>query len=147
MITNHLNESIMKMKIGILWCVLGILFSCEQNKDANMLQIEKGMIKVAIFYPNGDDKTFDMDYYANKHMPMAADLFGDALKAMIIDKGLAHGTPDMPVPYVAIGYFYFDTMSSFENAMGPNSEKLKADVPNYTNIRPIIQISEVQTAQ
>ena len=135
------------MKIPILLCVLGFLFGCQQNKEASTLNIEKGMVKVAIFYPNGEDKTFDMDYYANEHMPMAADLFGDALKAMVIDKGLAHGTSDMPVPYVAIGYFYFDTMSSFENAMRPNSEKLKADVSNYTNIKPIIQISEVQTAQ
>ena len=105
------------------------------------------MIKVAIFYPNGEDKAFDMDYYSNKHMPMAASLFGDSLKAMSIDKGLANGTPDMPVQYVAIGYFYFDTMSSFENSMGSNSDKLKADVPNYTNIIPTIQISEVQMAQ
>ena len=46
-----------------------------------------------------------------------------------------------------IGYFYFETMSSFQNAMGPNREKLRADVPNYTNIQPVIQISEVQTAE
>jgi len=105
------------------------------------------MIKVAIFYPNGEGKTFDMDYYSNKHMPMAASLFGDSLKAMSIDKGLANGAPDMPVQYLAIGYFYFDTMSTFQNSMGPNSEKLKADVPNYTNIQPVIQISEVQTAE
>ena len=104
------------------------------------------MIKVTILYPNGEGKTFDMDYYSNKHMPMAASLFGDSLKAMSIDKGLASGTPDAPIPYLAIGYFYFETMSSFKNSMGPNSEKLRADVPNYTNIQPVIQISEVQKA-
>ncbi|WP_299212583.1 EthD family reductase [uncultured Aquimarina sp.] len=105
------------------------------------------MIKVAIFYPNGEDKTFNMDYYSNKHMPMAASLFGDSLMAMSIDKGLANGTPEMPVQYVAIGYFYFNTMSSFKNSMESNSEKLKADVPNYTNIQPMIQISEVQMVE
>ena len=105
------------------------------------------MIKVAIFYPNGEGKTFDMDYYSNNHMPMAAKLFGDSLKAMSIDKGLANGKPDEPVQYLAIGYFFFENMSTFENSMGPNSEKLKADVPNYTNIKPMIQISEVQTAE
>lgn len=104
------------------------------------------MIKVTILYPNGEGKTFDMDYYSNKHMPMAASLFGDSLKAMSIDKGLASGTPDAPIPYLAIGYFYFETMSSFKNSMGPNSEKLRADVANYTNIQPVIQISEVQKA-
>lgn len=105
------------------------------------------MIKVAIFYPNGEGKTFDMKYYSEKHMPMAATLFGDSLKAMSIDKGLASSNPDEPVPYLAIGYFYFETMSACKNALGSNSDKLRADVPNYTNIRPVIQISEVQTVE
>ena len=105
------------------------------------------MIKVAILYPNAEGKTFDMDYYSTKHMPMAAGLFGESLKAMSIDKGLASGVPNTPVPYLAIGYFYFDTMAAFQSAMGPNSAKLRADVPNYTNIQPVIQVSEVQTVE
>ena len=137
----------MKTKISFLLVVLGILFGCQQNRSTDNPYIKKGMIKVAIYYPNGADKTFDMDYYANKHMPMAANLFGDSLKAMSIDKGLVNGTPDAPVQYLAIGYFYFETISSFENSMKPNSERLKTDVPNYTNILPEIQISEVQMVE
>ncbi|MEO7988107.1 MAG: EthD family reductase [Chryseolinea sp.] len=137
----------MKIKISLLFVVLGLLFGCQQNKSTVSTKIKKGMIKVAILYPNGEGKTFDMDYYSTKHMPLAASLFGDSLKAMSIDKGLASGTPDTPVPYLAIGYFYFETMSSFRNSMGPHSEKLRADVPNYTNIQPVIQISEVQTVE
>ena len=137
----------MKTKISILLLIIGVLFGCQQNPSTNISNIKKGMIKVAIFYPNGPDKTFDMDYYANKHMPMAANLFGDSLKAMSIDKGLANGTPDTPLQYVAIGYFYFETMASFQDAMGPNQEAIKADVANYTNIKPLLQISEVQTVE
>jgi len=137
----------MKTIIGSLFVVLVLLLGCQQNKSTGHSKIKKGMIKVAILYPNGEGKTFDMDYYSNKHMPMAASLFGDSLKAMSIDKGLASGTPNAPVPYLAIGYFYFETMSSFRNTMGPNSAKLRADVPNYTNIQPVIQISEVQTVE
>ena len=66
---------------------------------------------------------------------------------MVIDKGLANGTPHMPLKYVAIGYFYFDDIEAFKNAMGQNSDKLKADVPNYTNIIPELQISELQTVE
>ncbi len=126
---------------------LGTLFSCQHNISIESPKISKGMIKVAIFYPNGEGKTFDMDYYSNKHMPMAAGLFGDSLMAISIDKGIANGTPDLPVQYLAIGYFYFENMSSFESSMGAHSETLRADVPNYTNIRPEIQISEVITAE
>ena len=105
------------------------------------------MIKMTIFYPNEKDKTFDMDYYSNKHMPMAAGLMGDAMKAMSIDKGLGGGAPDSSAPYAAIGYFYFESMADFKNGIGPHREKIKADVPNYTNIQPIIQISEVVTVE
>jgi len=135
----------MKMKTSLPLAVLTLLIACQQPTETS--KIKKGMIKVAILYPNGEGKTFDMDYYSNKHMPMAATLFGDSLKAMSIDKGIASGTPDVPVPYLAIGYFYFETMSSFQNSLRPHSEKLRADVPNYTNIQPVIQISEVQTAE
>jgi hypothetical protein len=31
--------------------------------------------------------------------------------------------------------------------VGPHREKLRADIPNYTNIQPVIQISEVQTVE
>lgn len=135
----------MKTKISLLLIVLGLLFSCQQK--ATGTKIKKGMIKVAIFYPNGEGKTFDMDYYSTKHMPMAASLFGDDLKAMSIDKGIANAAPDEPLQYVAIGYFFFDSMDASKKALGPNQEKLRADVPNYTNIQPVLQISEVQTVE
>lgn len=105
------------------------------------------MIKVALLYPNGEGKTFDMDYYAGKHMPLAVSLFGNSLKAMSIDHGVAGRTPDTPVPYLAVGYFYFENMSSFQEAMGPNAAKLRADIPNFTNIQPVFQVSEVHTVE
>ena len=127
--------------------LVGLLFGFHQKTPTEHTQIKKGMIKVAIFYPNGEGKTFDMDYYSTKHMPTAARLFGDSLKAMAIDKGLASGTPDTPLPYLAIGYFYFETMSACQNSMKANSATLRADVPNFTNIKPVIQISEVVLAE
>ncbi len=64
------------------------------------------MTKVTIFYPNEAGKTFNMEYYASKHMPLVASLFGDALKAIQIDKGISGRAPDDPLPFVAIGYLY-----------------------------------------
>lgn len=74
---------------------------------------------------------------------MVADLFGNPLKHYAIEKGIAGRTPDEPIPYLAIGYFYFDKLSDYQNAFGPNAEKILSDIPNYTNIQPIVQISEV----
>jgi len=126
--------------IILIWC---LLFNCGQSTQDT--GIEKGMIKVAIYYPNEDGKSFDMDYYSTKHMPMAQTLFGEDLVAMSIDKGLTGSTADLPAEYTAIGYFYFKDLPTFQNAMGTHSEKLRADVPNYTDIKPVIQVSEVQT--
>ncbi|NHF61196.1 EthD family reductase [Flavobacteriaceae bacterium TP-CH-4] len=122
----------------MVWCI-----SCQQPTSSDTSKIKKGMIKVAILYPNTEGKTFDMDYYSNKHMPMVAGLFGDSLKLYTIDKGIAGRTPDEPLPYVAIGYFYFDKLSAYHNSFGPNAETILGDIPNYTNIQPIVQISEV----
>lgn len=130
------------MKIKTILLVLGavtLLTNCQQDTS----KIKKGMIKVTILYPNGEGKTFDMDYYSNKHMPMVASLFGDSLKRYAIDKGIAGRTPDEPIPYLAIGYFYFDQLSAYQNAFGPNAEKITSDIPNYTNIQPVVQISEI----
>jgi uncharacterized protein (TIGR02118 family) len=137
----------MKTKISFLLIAFALLLGFRQTDPASDSKIKKGMIKVAILYPNGEGKTFDMDYYSTKHMPMAASLFGDSLKAMSIDKGLANGTPGEPVPYLAIGYFYFENMQSCRNLLAAHAPKLRPDIQNYTNIKPVILISEVQRAE
>jgi len=116
-----------------------LLSSCQQSASES----KKGKVKVTILYPNSTGKTFDMDYYANKHMPMVADLLGDSLKGLDIDKGMSGRTPEDPLPYLAIGYLYFNQLSDYQNSFAPHAEKIVADIPNYTNIQPIIQISEV----
>lgn len=105
--------------------------------------MKKGMIKVSVLYPNGEGKSFDMDYYCNKHVPMLDKLLGDAVKGATVEKGLGGGTPDSPATYAAMGNLYFNSMEEFGSSFGPNADKIMADLPNFTNIEPIIQISEV----
>lgn len=120
-----------------------VLVGFQQRSSTDNVQVKKGMIKVTILYPNAEGKNFDMDYYTTKHMPMIANLLGDSLKLYEIDKGIAGRTPTDPIPYLAIGYLYFDKLSTFQNSFRPHAEKIRADVPNYTNIQPVLQISEV----
>jgi uncharacterized protein (TIGR02118 family) len=105
--------------------------------------MKKGMIKVSVFYPNGGDNTFNMDYYCNKHVPMVAGLLGDAVKGATVEKGLAGGTSEAPAEYAAIGNLYFNSIEAFEKSFGANSDAIMADLPNYTNSEPVLQISEV----
>ena len=133
----------MKTKIiFLLMLAIAIHTSGQQQMAAEAPKMSKGLVKVTILYPNGEGKTFDMDYYANHHMPMVAELMGDAMKFYKIDKGIAGGAPDAPTPYLAIGYLYFDKVSDFQEAFGPHAEQIRGDITNYTNIVPVVQISE-----
>ena len=105
--------------------------------------MEKGMIKVSVLYPNGEGKKFDMDYYCNQHVRLVGELLGDAVKAATVEKGLGGANPGSPATYAAMGNLYFASMDSFQNSFGPNAEKIMGDLPNFTNIEPVVQISEV----
>jgi uncharacterized protein (TIGR02118 family) len=102
------------------------------------------MIKVSVLYPAGADTKFDMDYYCNSHMPMVRQKCGPACKSMAVEQGLAGGAPNSPPTYVAMGHLYFDSVAAFQAAFGPHSKEIMADIPNYTNVQPVIQISEVK---
>jgi uncharacterized protein (TIGR02118 family) len=102
------------------------------------------MIKVSVFYPHEQGKSFDMDYYLNKHIPMVQEMMGEALKGGAVEEGLSGADPASPPLYFAMGHLYFETVESFQSAFGPHAEAILGDVPNYTGVQPMVQISEVK---
>lgn len=120
--------------------VLGGTHSLQAQSNGKS---KKEMIKISILYPNAEGKTFNMDYYKNNHMPMLAGLYGSALKKMEIDKGLSGRTPEEQIPFLAIGHLYFESFAAYQKAFAPHAQKIRGDIPNYTNIKPIVQISKV----
>jgi len=104
---------------------------------------EKGLIKISIMYPFAEGKTFNMEYYETKHMPMVAGFLGSNLVKYTIEKGIASGIPNQPLPFMAIGTFYIKSLSDYQASIGPNRDKIRADFANYTNIAPVILVSEV----
>jgi len=101
------------------------------------------MVKVSVFYPNRKDARFDIDYYCNRHMPLVQQLVGPALKGVSVDRGLSSEEPGAPAPYVAIGHLLFDSVEDFRRSFGPHVPEIMADIPKYTNLEPMIQISEI----
>jgi uncharacterized protein (TIGR02118 family) len=115
----------------------------NKAKNHDPAVAEKGLIKISVMYPFAEGKTFDMEYYETKHMPMVAGFLGSNLVKYTIEKGLASGIPNQPLSYLAIGTFYVKSLSDYQAAIAPNRDAIRADFPNYTNVAPIILVSEV----
>ncbi|NLR59298.1 EthD family reductase [Chitinophaga polysaccharea] len=133
-----------KLKLFLSIFAFVVLTSCKTSQLKHSSTPETGMFKVAILYPNGEDKTFDMDYYEKKHMPMVAGLLGKNLKFYEIDRGIAGRTPNDKVPFVAIGYFFITDVAAYNKTIAQNMDAIRTDIKKYTNIQPVIQISEIK---
>jgi len=101
------------------------------------------MIKVSVMYPYTEGARFDHDYYRDTHMPLLKARMGDACKSYTIDKGLAGGAPGTPPTYVGMCHVFCDSVESFQTAFGPHAKEILGDIKNYTDLAPVMQISEV----
>lgn len=140
----------MKLKLTLSILLLTTCFvafsqekSSDKSKNDNITVAEKGLIKISIMYPYAEGKTFNMEYYETKHMPMVAGFLGSNLVKYTIEKGLSSGVPNQPLPFMAIGTFYVKSLSEYRAAIAPNIDAIRADFVNYTNTIPYIFVSEV----
>lgn len=101
------------------------------------------MIKATVLYPNEAGKNFNLEYYTQHHIPLVVRLLGSALKKAEVEKGISGPTPGSSPANLIIGYLYFDTIEDFQNSFGANAAEIVEDVKNFTDINPILQISEV----
>ena len=93
------------------------------------------MIRVSVLYPKGEGSSFNMDYYMTKHRQICVDVM-PGLQKMDVEAGIDG-------PYEAVGHLYFDDMATMGAAMGgPRIVEAQNDLVNYTNIVPVIQISQ-----
>ena len=93
------------------------------------------MIKVSLLYPAEEGKKFDMDYYANKHMPLVHQrLAPEGLIRSEVESGISS----------AIGTLYFNTTGEVHEGFKTHGRELMGDLPNFTDIAPQVQISEIQ---
>lgn len=105
------------------------------------------MIKVTFLYPNKPGSRFNADYYINSHMPLVINRLGSALKATSAEIGLSGAMPGTPAPNAALASFTFDSVEAFTAAVMPHYMELQGDIPNYTDIEPIVQISDLRISE
>ncbi len=60
-----------------------------------------------------------------------------------MDKGLGGGAPGSPATYVGMCHIFCNSVESFQAGMGPHMAEIMGDIKNYTDLQPVMQISEV----
>jgi len=102
------------------------------------------MFKATFMYPPTLSARFDMNYYIEKHLQMVKSKIGDSCVGFTVDFGLTGRAPDSHAPYMAIGSLIFKSMEVFVSVMSEHGAEFRADVANYTDSQPVMQISEVK---
>jgi uncharacterized protein (TIGR02118 family) len=101
------------------------------------------MFRVSVMYPNQEGVKFDFDYYRTKHIALVKRLlkpFG--LIKTEVDKGISGGG-QQSAPYICIGHLYFETKDGYDRGTAEMGPIIRGDIPNFTNVTPIRQISEI----
>ncbi|MGA3187164.1 MAG: EthD family reductase [Bryobacteraceae bacterium] len=102
------------------------------------------MICVSVFYPHSAGKRFDHAYYEQTHRPLVMDrLANEGITRYEIDQGLSGLGPGSEPMFACIGRLYFNTVGEFQQGMIAHGAELQADIPNFTDIQPQFQISEL----
>jgi len=64
-------------------------------------------------------------------------------KGICVERGVAGAELGADPTYIMMCHFLFDSAEDFLAAFVPHAAILQGDMPNYTNIYPVIQFSEV----
>lgn len=98
-----------------------------------------GTACLTILYVNGDDVSFDYDYYRDNHLTLIMDLYGrDAIRRFELRKPLEVDGQPAP-PYVAAINIWINDAEAFAAAGAQHGATLQADVPNFTNTSLVVQ--------
>jgi uncharacterized protein (TIGR02118 family) len=100
------------------------------------------MILVSVMYPGGPNATFDEAYYLGTHIPLVKERWTSmGLEEVRLVKG--RNTPDGSPPlYPVMALLTFRSLQDFQSASGAHGAEIFADIPKFTNVQPILQISE-----
>jgi uncharacterized protein (TIGR02118 family) len=101
------------------------------------------MIKVIVSYPNQAGARFDLDYYLTKHMPLVAEKLGGALKGWSAEQGIGSGAPGAAAEFMIQATLTLETVEAFQAAMASVGPAIMADIKNYTDIQPHIQLNKI----
>lgn len=106
------------------------------------------MIRVIVSYPTTPGARFNLDYYMKTHMPLvSARCARYGMKGWAVDQGMAGAAPGSPAEFAMQAHLLFESAEAFQAAMAAEGASIMADIPNYTDIQPHIQINQILAEQ
>jgi uncharacterized protein (TIGR02118 family) len=92
-----------------------------------------------VLYPNHEGARFDMGYYRSTHIPLVEKLMKPAHTLLI--EGVPMG--GALAPYAMIAHFQFASPEALQAALAnPAMGELRADLPKFTDIKPVIMMGK-----
>ena len=102
------------------------------------------MIRVTVAYTNQEGKKFDWDYFTGTHADIVhREMDSRGMVGFEQDKGISGADPSTPPPFVGMAFLTFNTLDEVHQAFMAVGGTVMGDIPNYTDIEPTIQISEI----
>jgi uncharacterized protein (TIGR02118 family) len=96
---------------------------------------------VSVAYPKTATSSFDLDYYVSKHVPLVNRLWGPlGLRGAQVLRGTGSlgGAP----AYELICLLDFASQEAFNGAAAAHADEVMGDIPNFTNVQPVVQFNE-----
>lgn len=113
--------------------VLTLAPSAEVNAQA------KPKVFFSVIYPNHDGARFEVAYYRDTHVPLAVKVM-KADRAMLVE-GVPMG--EAAAPYAMIAHFEFASTEALKAGLdNPRMTELRADVANFTDIKPTVMFGK-----
>jgi uncharacterized protein (TIGR02118 family) len=101
------------------------------------------MVRLSALYAAMPEAQFDHDYYEREHRNLVHErLTPFGLVRIEMERGLS-GFGDAPAPFVAVGHLYFSSASDLSAGFAQHGQEIIADLQNFTNIQPLVQIGSV----
>jgi uncharacterized protein (TIGR02118 family) len=69
---------------------------------------------------------------------------GKGYRGVSVERGVTGAAPGSEPTVLAMCHYLFDSAEDFLNAFNQHAELLQGDIPNYTDIQPVIQFSAVE---
>jgi uncharacterized protein (TIGR02118 family) len=97
---------------------------------------------ITVIYPKTEGSHFDLEYYVKSHIPFVkARLERFGLQEIRLMRGTAALNGAAP-EFEIIGELSFPSMEQLQAALTAHGAEIMADIPNYTDAQPAIQINE-----